>query len=79
MVGGQVLVVEDNERNMKLFRDVLAASGYRTLEAKTGGEAVELVRRHRPQVVLLARNANRDSELVSNEVYHAAVSTRFRL
>ena len=53
MVGGQVLVVEDNERNMKLFRDVLAASGYRTLEAKTGCEAVELVRRHRPQVVLL--------------------------
>ena len=36
MTGGQVLVVEDNERNMRLFRDVLQASGYRTLEATTG-------------------------------------------
>jgi two-component system, cell cycle response regulator DivK len=53
MAGERVLVVEDNERNMKLFRDVLAASGYRTLEATTGSQAVELARRHIPDVVLM--------------------------
>jgi len=41
MAAAQILVVEDNEKNMKLFRDVLSATGYRTLEATTGGEAVE--------------------------------------
>jgi two-component system, cell cycle response regulator DivK len=51
--GAQILVVEDNERNMKLFRDVLHASGYRTLEAATGERAVELVFKHRPDLVLM--------------------------
>jgi two-component system cell cycle response regulator DivK len=53
MTGPQVLVVEDNERNMKLFRDVLQASGYRILEATTGERAVELVIEHGPDLVLL--------------------------
>ena len=53
MTGLQVLVVEDNERNMKLFRDVLQASGYRTLEATTGERAVELVIEHGPDLVLM--------------------------
>ena len=53
MTGPQVLVVEDNERNMKLFRDVLQASGFRTLEAPTGERAVELVFEHRPDLVLM--------------------------
>ena len=53
MTAPQVLVVEDNERNMKLFRDVLHASGYRTLEAATGERAVELVFEHRPDLVLM--------------------------
>jgi two-component system cell cycle response regulator DivK len=53
MTGPQVLVVEDNERNMKLFRDVLRASGFRTLEATTGERAVELVLEHRPDLVLM--------------------------
>ena len=53
MATQRVLVVEDNERNMKLFRDVLAASGYRTLEATTGSQAVELAQRHIPDVVLM--------------------------
>jgi two-component system, cell cycle response regulator DivK len=51
--GAQILVVEDNEKNMKLFRDVLNASGYRTLEAATGERAVELVFEHRPDLVLM--------------------------
>jgi two-component system cell cycle response regulator DivK len=53
MIGPQVLVVEDNERNMKLFRDVLQASGYRTLEATTGERAVELAIEHGPDMVLM--------------------------
>ena len=51
--GAQILVVEDNDKNMKLFRDVLRAKGYRTLEAITGGEAVVLAAEHRPDLVLM--------------------------
>ncbi len=53
MAGEQILVVEDNEKNMKLFRDVLMATGYRTLEATTGGQAVELAVEHAPDLVLM--------------------------
>jgi two-component system, cell cycle response regulator DivK len=53
MAEAQILVVEDNEKNMKLFRDVLQATGYRTLEATTGGRAVELATEHRPDLVLM--------------------------
>jgi two-component system, cell cycle response regulator DivK len=53
MTRPQVLVVEDNERNMKLFRDVLEASGYRTLEARTGLRAVELVTERGADLVLM--------------------------
>ena len=53
MAGPQILVVEDNERNMKLFRDVLIATGHRTLEATTGEKAVELAAAHRPDLVLM--------------------------
>ena len=53
MTGEKILVVEDNDRNMKLFRDVLGATGYRTLEATTGGEAVALASEHTPDLVLM--------------------------
>jgi CheY-like chemotaxis protein len=49
----QILVVEDNERNMRLFRDVLQAAGHRTLEATTGERAVELATEHGPDLVLM--------------------------
>ena len=48
MSSGQILVVEDNEKNMKLFRDVLQATGYATLEARTGEAAVDLAVAHSP-------------------------------
>jgi len=51
--GVRVLVVEDNDKNMKLFRDVLQAKGYGTLEATTGSEAFELAVEHRPDLVLM--------------------------
>ena len=53
MTGERILVVEDNEKNMKLFRDVLVATGFRALEATTGGEAVELAVEHTPDLVLM--------------------------
>ena len=53
MGGEQILVVEDNENNMKLFRDVLRASGYGTLEASTGGQALMLATEHGPDIVLM--------------------------
>ena len=53
MAGERVLVVEDNEKNMKLFRDVLRATGYRTLEASTGGQALLLAAAHGPALVLM--------------------------
>jgi two-component system cell cycle response regulator DivK len=53
MTGAQILVVEDNDRNMKLFRDVLQATGFRTLEATTGERAVELAIEHAPDLVLM--------------------------
>ena len=53
MAGERILVVEDNEKNMKLFRDVLQASGYDTVEATTGEEAIELARSSVPALVLM--------------------------
>jgi two-component system, cell cycle response regulator DivK len=53
MAGERVLVVEDNDKNMKLFRDVLQASGYSAFEATTGEEAVELALVHEPALVLM--------------------------
>jgi two-component system cell cycle response regulator DivK len=48
-----VLVVEDNPRNLKLVRDLLAYAGYRTLEASNGEDGVALARTHRPDLVLM--------------------------
>jgi len=53
MTGPKILLVEDNEKNMKLFRDVLQAAGYDTVEATTGGRAVELAIEHSPDLVLM--------------------------
>jgi two-component system cell cycle response regulator DivK len=48
-----VLIVEDNELNMKLFHDLLAAHGYTTIQTRSGLEALELARRHRPALILM--------------------------
>jgi two-component system, cell cycle response regulator DivK len=48
-----VLIVEDDDRNRKLARDVLVAAGFRTLEAATGAEGIALAREHAPDVILL--------------------------
>jgi two-component system cell cycle response regulator DivK len=48
-----VLIVDDNEKNMKLARDVLRLGGLRTIEAATGGESISLARQHLPDVILM--------------------------
>jgi two-component system cell cycle response regulator DivK len=48
-----VLIVEDNELNMKLFNDLLEAHGYATLKTASGVEAVELARTHHPDLILM--------------------------
>ena len=48
-----VLIVDDNEKNLKLAQDVLSAAGFRTLGAATGAEAVALAVEHVPDVVLM--------------------------
>jgi two-component system cell cycle response regulator DivK len=48
-----VLIVEDNELNMKLFHDLLEAHGYATIEARTGREALALARKSRPDLIIM--------------------------
>lgn len=48
-----VLIVEDNELNMKLFHDLLEAQGYRVLQTREGLEALTLAREHRPDLILM--------------------------
>ncbi len=48
-----VLIVEDNELNMKLFHDLLEAHGYDTLQTKDGMEALRLARQERPDLILM--------------------------
>jgi two-component system, cell cycle response regulator DivK len=48
-----ILIVEDNDKNMKLARDVLQAKGYSTLEAVNGEDGVRLALEHKPDLVLM--------------------------
>ena len=49
----KVLIVEDNELNMKLFHDLLDAQGYETLQTREGLQALGLARQHRPDLILM--------------------------
>lgn len=49
----KILIVEDNELNMKLFHDLLEVHGYTTLQTKDGREALQLAREHRPDLILM--------------------------
>jgi two-component system cell cycle response regulator DivK len=53
MAGELILIVEDNEKNRKLERDVLQFHGYRTMEAETGEDGVRLARESPPALVLM--------------------------
>jgi two-component system cell cycle response regulator DivK len=53
MAGELILIVEDNEKNLKLARDILHFHGYRTLEATTSEEGIELARTRKPSLILM--------------------------
>ena len=48
-----ILIVEDNELNMKLFHDLLVAHGYSTLQTRDGMDALALARKHKPDLILM--------------------------
>jgi two-component system cell cycle response regulator DivK len=48
-----ILIVEDNELNMKLFHDLIQAHGYNILQTKDGMEALKLARQHKPDLILM--------------------------
>ncbi len=48
-----ILIVEDNELNMKLFNDLLQAHGYDTLQTKDGREVIALTEEHKPDLILM--------------------------
>ena len=64
-----MLIVEDNELNMKLFHDLLDAHGYRILQTKDGMEALDIAREHHPDLILmdiqLARSVGAGSHQVA--------------
>lgn len=49
----KVMIVEDNELNMKLFRDLVEVSGYETVQTRSGLNALELARSHKPDLILM--------------------------
>ena len=53
MAGELILIVEDNEKNRRLVRDVLQFKGYQTIESETGEEGLELARSRQPAFVLM--------------------------
>jgi two-component system, cell cycle response regulator DivK len=72
-----VLIVDDNEKNLKLARDVLRAAGLHTLEAARGDEAIVLATDHRPDVVLLdLRLPDMNGEDVARELRRGAETAR---
>ena len=48
-----ILIIEDNELNMKLFNDLLQAHGYETLQTKDGREAMEMTEEYHPDLILM--------------------------
>ena len=48
-----ILIVEDNELNMKLFQDLLDANGYQTVQTRNGMDALDLAREHHPDLILM--------------------------
>ena len=53
MASERILIVEDNEKNLKLVRDLLQLKGYQTMDAKSGEEGVEVARSAKPDLILM--------------------------
>jgi len=53
LAGELVLIVDDNQKNLELVRDLLQVTGYRTLEAGTAADCITLAAKHRPDLILM--------------------------
>ena len=53
MPGKLILIVEDNEKNLKLIRDLLQVKGYETVESETAEEGIRLAAKHKPALILM--------------------------
>ena len=53
MAGELILIVEDNEKNLKLVRDVLQVKGYETIEAGNAEDGIALARERKPDLILM--------------------------
>lgn len=72
-----VLIVEDDERNLKLVRDVLQAAGFRTLEARAGAEAIVTAEEHLPDVILMdLRLPDMDGTAAARKLHEAQRTAR---
>lgn len=49
----KVLIVEDNELNMKLFEDLLGAHGYDTIKTRDGGQVLDMARDQKPDLIIM--------------------------
>jgi two-component system cell cycle response regulator DivK len=72
----RILIVEDNDLNLKLFRDLLTANGYETFETKEGLEALHLTRSLRPDLILMDIQLPEISGLEVTERIKADASVR---
>lgn len=72
-----VLIVDDNERNRRLTRDVLGAAGFQTLEAASGAEALAVADEHLPDVILMdLRLPDMDGAAVARRLGEAGRTTQ---
>ncbi len=62
-MGKKILIVEDDELNMRLFNDLLQAHGYNTLQTADGREAIALTLEHKPDLILMDINLSKISGL----------------
>jgi CheY-like chemotaxis protein len=53
MAGELILIIEDNEKNRKLVRDVLQVKGYKTMECETAEDGIRLAKEQRPALILM--------------------------
>jgi two-component system, cell cycle response regulator DivK len=53
VAGELILIVEDNDKNLELVRDLLQVSGYHTLEAMNAADGVAVAAAHRPDLILM--------------------------
>ena len=73
-----ILIVEDNDKNLKLVRDVLQVKGFSTLEAGTAEDGIQLAREHKPDLILMDIHLPGISGIEALKVLRAEAATAAR-